>query len=83
MQFNVINSRACVSAQFSEKVRERRARKKRKKKVCATTKDVLGVNIRTRTTRADADFSRVQGGRQNEIHRANTYTLYIDRLIIQ
>ena len=55
---------------------------KNKKKVCATT-DVLGVNIRTRTTRADADFSRVQGGRQNEIHRANTYTLYIDRLIIQ
>ena len=72
-----------MSAQF-RKVRERRApKKKKKKKVCATTKDVLGVNIRTRTTRADADFSRVQGGRQNEIHRANTYTLCIDRLIIQ
>ena len=80
MQFNVINSRACeMSAQFSE---GKASPQKKKKKVCATTKDVLGVNIRTRTTRADADFSRVQGGRQNEIHRANTYTLYIDRLII-
>ena len=84
-----------MSAQFSEKVRETLhylsmllgfeagGPQKKKKKVCATTKDVLGVNIRTRTTWADADFSRVQGGRQNEIHRANTYTLYIDRLIIQ
>ena len=83
MQCNLINSRVCVSAQFSEKVRERRAgKKKEKKSLCDNKRCPIGVNIRTRT-RADADFSRVQGGRQNEIHRANTYTLCIDRLIIQ
>ena len=58
-------------------------KKKKKKKFVRQQKMSYWGEYTYETTRADADFSRVQGGRQNEIHRANTYTLYIDRLIIQ
>ena len=42
MQFNLINSRVCVSAQCSEKVRERRARKKKEKKSLCDNKRCPG-----------------------------------------
>ena len=49
MQFNVINSRACVSAQFSEKVRERRApQKKTKKKFVRQRMSWGGIYVRER-----------------------------------